>query len=156
MASTQDMIAFSERMLAGMGQPESQKGESAPPQPVRTDETFMKPGEGLQNVEVPDNYLNAILGFSKVLEASETPSEKEVKAVAEPVAKPVVEDLTEAQRLEERITSLVERLTVLLREAKEVIREMTSTGSIGTGVQKSLGMKRPVEYPPKLRKKKKA
>ena len=149
--STEEMIAFSQNMLterAAGKVPEIR--QDAPATANRPDEGFMNPNEaGLDNVEVSDDYVSQILGFSNLLEAAEPVKKTAPKATMKPE---VVQDLTEAQKLQEKISSLVERLTTLLKEAREVMNEMTSTGSIGTGVQTSLGMRRADgEYPPKAK-----
>jgi hypothetical protein len=153
MASTQDMIAFSERMLTdrALGRPTETEVQSIEETVERPDEGFIQKDDGLKNVEVPNDYINQILGFNDLLEAAKpVPKPVQAKATMKPE---VVQDLTEAERLQEKISSLVERLTMLLKEAREVMSEMTSTGSIGVGPQKSLGLKRSGnEYPPKARK----
>ena len=150
MGTIEEMLAFSERMLtdrASGNVPEIVKKQSQSSTP-RLNEGFMQPGEGLSNVEVSDNYVNNILGFNTLLEAAETPTGKVVQAP--------VQDLSEAQRLEERILGLVDKLTALLREAKVVIKEMTGCGNLGAGVQSTLMFKEGGdEYPPVAKKKKK-
>ena len=149
MASTKDMIAFSERMLNEMNGKPVQHDPSISKSDVISRENFMSPDKGIKHVKVSDDYLNQIIGFNSLLESS---------TVKEEDATPELEDLTEAQKLQEKISSLVERLTSLLKEARTVIQEMTSTGSIGVGTQSSLMFKKNgEEYPPKaLKKKKKA
>ena len=145
MATTKEMLAFSERMLSerAAGKVPEIVTESA----KRPDEGFMQPGEGLNNVEVSDDYVNQILGFSTRLEEANSDAKPAV------APKPQPQDLTEAQRLEEKITSLVERLTTLLKEARVVMQEITSSGSVGGGTQKPLMMKKGgEEYPPEPRR----
>ena len=113
MSSFKDLASITESILA----------ETEEVQPAKSDPKHID--NGIQHIEVSDSMINAILESSKSkVEEQPTPAPKQ--------------DLTEAQKLEERMTSLVERLTGLLKEAKQDMAEMTSTGSIGVGVQTNL------------------
>lgn len=85
---------------------------------------------GIKHIDLPNEYITAILESSQLLE------DKAAKKPAIVVAP--TKELSEAERLEEKLTSLVERLAILLKEAKVVMNEMTSTGSIGVGTQTNL------------------
>ena len=102
-----------------------------------------RPVIDVKDVEVPDTYVQSILSLAKALPLNEQQDEA-----------PLQEDsLSEAQRLEERMKSLVERLLELIKEAKGVMTEMTTVGSLGTGVGKKLMFKRQNgAYPPKAAK----
>jgi hypothetical protein len=102
-----------------------------------------KPILDVEDVNVPDSYVESILSFAGAMPLNEQQEEE-----------PLQEDsLSEAQRLEERMQSLVERLLELIKEAKGVMTEMTSTGCLGTGVGKKLMLKRQSDaYPPKSAK----
>ena len=102
-----------------------------------------RPVIDVKDVEVPDTYVQSILSLAKVLPLNE----QQDKA-------PLQEDsLSEAQRLEEKMQSLVERLLELIREAKGVMTEMNGTGSLSFGAGKKLMFKRQNgAYPPKAAK----
>jgi len=102
-----------------------------------------RPVIDVKDVEVPDTYVQSILSLAKVLPLNE----QQDKA-------PLQEDsLSEAQRLEEKMQSLVERLLELIREAKGVMTEMNSTGNFSFGEGKKLMFKRQNgAYPPKAAK----
>tara|TARA_R110001583_G_scaffold102331_1_gene248908 strand:+ start:52 stop:450 length:399 start_codon:yes stop_codon:yes gene_type:complete len=85
--------------------------------------------DGLKAVIVPDSYVDAILGFAGSLnETTETV--------------PEVEKIDEAAILRERRRVLIKKLKGILKEARDLMQETTFTGSIGTGIQKSMGMVR--------------
>jgi hypothetical protein len=67
---------------------------------------------------------------------------------------PDFEPITEATILKERLESLVENLKELLKEAKNVMQEMTTCGMIGVGAAKALP-RGDDTYPPVYPKKKK-
>ena len=96
----------------------------------------------VKDVEVSDSYVTSILNFAKSSPLNEQKTE-------EPKT-PVTEDsLTEAQKLEERMQSLTERLLLLIKEAKEVMSEMTTVGCLGVGTAKKLTPgKGKTKYPP--------
>ena len=97
----------------------------------------------VQGVEVSDSYVDSILNFAKSSSLNEQSTEKP----RIPVKK---SSLLEAQKLEEKMQSLVERLLKLIREAKGVMTEMTATGNVGMSVGKNLMSKcKKSAYPPK-------
>lgn len=133
------LLALSEGILAGttdvkeVALSRQQDNPSSPARPVID----------VKDVEVPDTYVQSILSLAKVLPLNE----QQDKA-------PLQEDsLSEAQRLEEKMQSLVERLLELIREAKGVMTEMNSTGNFSFGEGKKLMFKRQNgAYPPKAAK----
>src|SRR6056300_1783650 len=87
--------------------------------------------DGLKAVVVPDAFVDQIVGFNNALTESSDPEKKQAMM-------PVFEPITEATILKERLESLVENLKQLLKEAKEVMQEMTTCGMIGRGADKAL------------------
>lgn len=114
-ASTKDLLALSESILA----------ETPPVKEVVTKSTVVD--DGLKAVVVPDAFVNQIVGFNGALNESSDPDKKQEMM-------PEFEPITEATILKERLESLVENLKTLLREAKEVMEEMTTTGMIGVNL----------------------
>lgn len=133
------LLALSEGILAGttdvkeVALSRKQDNPSSPARPVIN----------VKDVEVPDTYVQSIISFATASHLNEQQDEA-----------PLQEDsLSEAQRLEEKMQSLVERLLELIREAKGVMTEMTSTGSFSFGAGKKLMFKRQKgAYPPKAAK----
>mgnify|MGYP003143842542 FL=1 len=134
MASTKDLLALSEGILA----------DPTPVKEVPVTNPIID--DGLKAIVVPDSYVDEILGFAGSMNESKQPEPiKESEVVEEP------NQLEEAKLLEQKVQSLVERLKSLLAEAKNVLQEMTTVGSLGTGTQKKM-MLRKTEYPPKMSK----
>ena len=133
------LLALSEGILAGT--PEVK--EVALTKQMDNPTAPAKPILDVGDVEVPDDYVNSILSFAGASPLNEQKNEE-----------PLQEDsLSEAQRLEERMQSLVERLSELLKEAKVVMSEVTSTGCLGATLEKKLMVKRQSDaYPPKSAK----
>ena len=93
--------------------------------------------DGLKAIEVPDSYVDQIINFAGAVNESSKPKiVNESEVVNEP------NQLGEAELLEQRVKSLVERLKELLAEAKTVLQEMTTVGSIGVGPQKKMKPKK--------------
>jgi len=82
--------------------------------------------DGLKAVVVPDAFVDQIVGFNNALTESSDPEKKQAMM-------PVFEPITEATILKERLESLVENLKQLLKEAKEVMQEISTVGGLGTG-----------------------
>ena len=114
-ASTKDLLALSESILT----------ETPPVKEVVTKSKVVD--DGLKAVVVPNEFVNQIVGFSSALKESSDPDKKQEMM-------PDFEPITEATILKERLESLVENLKTLLREAKEVMEEMTTTGMIGVNL----------------------
>lgn len=117
MQTTKNLIGIAESILAGPPVEEA-------PTPKNT-----IVDDGLKAVKVPDSYMDAILGFAGSLKET-------TKTV------PEVEKIDEAAILRERRRVLVNKLKGILKEARDLMQEMTTVGSLGTGVQKSMGMVR--------------
>jgi len=131
MASTKDLLALSEGILA----------DPTPVKEVPVTNPIID--DGLKAIVVPDSYVDEILGFAGSMNESKQPEPiKEPEVVEEP------NQLEEAELLEQKVQSLVERLKSLLAEAKNVLQEMTTVGSLGTGPQKKMMLKKDC-YPPK-------
>ena len=117
MQTTKNLIGIAESILAGPPVEEA-------PTPKNT-----IVDDGLKAVKVPDSYMDAILGFAGSLKET-------TKTV------PEVEKIDEAAILREKRRVLVNKLKGILKEARDLMQEMTTVGSLGTGVQKSMGMVR--------------
>jgi hypothetical protein len=115
-ASTKNLLALTEGILA----------ETPPVKEVvvKGDPII---DDGLKAVVVPNEFVNQIVGFNSALNESSDPDKKQELM-------PEFEPITEATILKERLESLVENLKSLLREAKEVMEEMTTTGMIGVNL----------------------
>jgi len=131
MASTKDLLALSEGILS----------EPSPVKEVPVTNPMID--DGLKAIVVPDSYVDQILGrpTSKASPKSSKPL-KESEDVSQ---------LEEADLLEQKVQSLIERLKSILIEAKSVLQEMTTVGSLGTPPQKKMMLKK-TEYPPKMSK----
>ena len=134
-ASTKDLLALSESILA----------ETPPVKEVVTKSQVVD--DGLKAVVVPNEFVNQIVGFNSALNESSDPDKKQEMM-------PEFEPITEATILKERFETLVENLKELLKEAKNVMQEMTTCGLIGKGPDKALP-RGDSSYPPVYPKKKK-
>jgi len=124
-ASTKDLLALSESILA----------ETPPVKEVVTKSKVVD--DGLKAVVVPNEFVNQIVGFNSALKESSDPDKKQEMM-------PEFEPITEATILKERLETLVENLKELLKEAREVMQEMTSSGSGLVGIVKPL-LKKPIK-----------
>jgi hypothetical protein len=115
-ASTKDLLALSESILAG-----------TPPVKAVVAKTDPIIDDGLKDVVVPNTFVDQVVGFNTALNESSDPDKKQEMM-------PEFEPITEATILKERLESLVENLKTLLKEAKEVMEEMTTTGMIGVNM----------------------
>tara|TARA_R100001460_G_scaffold83686_4_gene124608 strand:- start:1877 stop:2284 length:408 start_codon:yes stop_codon:yes gene_type:complete len=115
-ASTKDLLTLSEGILAD-------------PTPVKEVVVQSDPivDDGLKAVVVPDTFVNQVVGFSNALNESSDPDKKQEMM-------PEFEPITEATILKERLETLVESLKQLLKEARDVMEEMTTTGMIGVNM----------------------
>jgi hypothetical protein len=118
-ASTKDLLALSESILS----------ETPPVKEVVTKSKVVD--DGLKAVVVPNEFVNQIVGFNSALKESSDPNKKQEMM-------PEFQPITEATILKERLESLVENLKELLKEAKNVMQEMTTCGMIGRGADKAL------------------
>ena len=134
-ASTKDLLALSESILT----------ETPPVKEVVTKSKVVD--DGLKAVVVPNEFVNQIVGFNSALKESSDPDKKQEMM-------PEFQPITEATILKERLESLVENLKELLKEAKNVMQEMTTCGMIGRGADKALP-RGDNTYPPVYPKKKK-
>jgi len=134
-ASTKDLLALSESILT----------KTPPVKEVVTNSKVVD--DGLKAVVVPNEFVNQIVGFNSALKESSDPDKKQEMM-------PEFQPITEATILKERLESLVENLKELLKEAKNVMQEMTTCGMIGRGAEKDLP-RGDNTYPPVYPKKKK-
>jgi len=134
-ASTKDLLALSESILT----------KTPPVKEVVTNSKVVD--DGLKAVVVPNEFVNQIVGFNSALKESSDPDKKQEMM-------PEFQPITEATILKERLESLVENLKELLKEAKNVMQEMTTCGMIGRGADKALP-RGDNTYPPVYPKKKK-
>ena len=118
-ASTKDLLALSESILA----------ETPPVKEVVTKSEVVD--DGLKAVVVPDAFVKQVVGFNGALNESSDPDKKQEMM-------PEFEPITEATILKERLETLVENLKALLKEAKNVVQEVTTCGLIGKGPDKAL------------------
>jgi len=103
----------------------------------------------ITNVEVPDDFMEGLLGgketnsyLNSVLEGA-SPQPSIPRSEELPVREKVVDQT-------ERLAALLEQLTAVLSETKQLISEMTTVGSIGTGYSN------PHPFKKKKKKKKKS
>tara|TARA_R110000782_G_scaffold184388_2_gene274693 strand:+ start:63881 stop:64291 length:411 start_codon:yes stop_codon:yes gene_type:complete len=125
-----DLLAATEDIFAGMSNEPVPTGARAIP--VQMDDIR---GVVLSDALV-ENFVNFALGNDPINEGAE-PTLKEI-----PEANPRVAN---RKVIEAKVTSLIGRLTALLKEAKETIAEMTSVGMIGVNtapVQKKKRIKK--------------
>jgi len=130
-ASTKNLLALSEAIL-------NQTKPVEEVSPVGVDPIV---DDGLKNIEVPDAFVENVLNFSGRLNEGDTTTFEE---------KPV-QYLNEAKMTEERVLSLVEKLQALIKEARDVMTEMTTTGMLGAG---SMLGSQPRKFLPKKKRKK--
>ena len=117
MQTTKNLIGIAESILAG-----------PPVEEVPTPKNTVV-DDGIKAITVPDSYVDAILGFAGSL--NETTK-----------ATPKIKKIDEAAILRERRRVLVKKLKGLLKEARDLMQEMTTVGCLGAGTQKSMGMVR--------------
>jgi hypothetical protein len=79
-------------------------------------------GPNLKNIKISDNLVESIVNFA---------TKKTPESIVEE------ERVDEEELVQDRLSDLVNRLTALLKEAKEFVTEMTTTGMIGVGPMKS-------------------
>ena len=125
-ASTKNLLALTEGILS-----------QTPPVKEVVAKTDPIIDDGLKAVVVPDAFVNQIVGFNGALNESSDPDKKQELM-------PEFEPITEATILKERLESLVENLKELLKEAREVMEEMTGSGSGIVGNAKPL-FKKPIK-----------
>ena len=118
-ASTKDLLALTEGILS--------ETPSVEKVAVPNHEGRLVPDDGLKDVVVPDAFVNQVVGFSEALNETSDPDKKQDLM-------PEFEPITEATILKDRLEALVESLKSLLKEAKDVMEEMTTTGMIGVNL----------------------
>lgn len=135
-ASTKDLLAFSESILAST----TSVKEAVP---VGVDPIV---DDGLKDITVPNAFVENAINFSKRLDEGNTDSHRDSP----------VQYINEAKLVEEKLISLVERLKSLIVEARELLQEETTSGMVGgPGVQRKLMMLRPPKKSSKVRGRKK-
>jgi hypothetical protein len=125
------------------------KEMTAPKKEVKPGTTVsMAPTPDLNEITVPDSLVESLLNFAS--------HKREIKPrELDAVAKQVIEDQVQAKEAEakeeeineevvaeNKLSDLVTRLSDLLKEAKQVINEMTTAGMIGTNQKFVLGKKK--------------
>ena len=118
-ASTKDLLALTEGILS--------ETPSVEKVAVPNHEGKLVPDDGLKDIVVPNAFVNQVVGFSEALNETSDPVKKQEMM-------PEFEPINEAAVLKERLETLVESLKKLLREAKDVMEEMTTTGMIGVNM----------------------
>tara|TARA_Y100001937_G_scaffold37513_1_gene53489 strand:- start:1219 stop:1614 length:396 start_codon:yes stop_codon:yes gene_type:complete len=91
--------------------------------------------DGIKDIVVPDQFVNQLLGFNEALNESSDLDKKKEKM---PEFTPITKDVLANEKLE----ALVENLKTLLKEAREVLLELTATGSLGHAAKSSKRKKR--------------
>jgi hypothetical protein len=107
-------------------------GDTKPPvtQSSPSIEEFSKKvtsGPNLKNIKIPDNLVESIVNFA-------------TKKTPEPLVEE--ERVDEEELVQDKLSDLVRRLSALLKEAKEFVSEMTTTGMIGVGPMKGKKIKK--------------
>ena len=118
-ASTKNLLALTEGILSETPSVEKVTVPNHEGKPVIDD--------GLKNVVVPNAFVNQIVGFNDALNEASDPVKKQEMM-------PDFEPITESTILKERLETLVESLKQLLKEARNVMEEMTTTGMIGVNL----------------------
>lgn len=80
----------------------------------------------ISKVNVPNDFR------AKLIESSLSKTKKKVVEPTVVVEEEKIDEETKILQLEEKIGNLISSLTSLLKEAKEVINEVTTVGMIGT------------------------
>ena len=78
-------------------------------------------GPNLKNIKISDNLVESIVNFA-------------TKKTPEPIVEK--QRVDEEELVQDRLSDLVKRLSDLLKEAREFMTEMTTTGMIGVGPMK--------------------
>lgn len=89
-------------------------------------------GPNLKNIKISDNLVESIVNFA-------------TKKAPEPVVEE--ERVDEEELVQDRLSDLVKRLSDLLKEAREFMTEMTTTGMIGVGPMKTMKTKKKGKKP---------
>ena len=118
-ASTKNLLALTEGILS--------ETPSVEKVAVPNHEGRLVPDDGLKDVVVPNTFVNQIVGFNDALNEASDPVKKQEMM-------PDFEPITESTILKERLETLVESLKQLLKEARNVMEEMTTTGMIGVNL----------------------
>lgn len=126
--SSANSAVLAEQILQGMIRGD-EKPISSPTQPK------FNSGPNLKNIQVPDSLVESIVGF---VTNKEEPKE--------------LERFDETAKVENKISDLVRRLSDLLKEAKEVMSEMTTVGMIAPNQKFVLGKKVNKNEPSKTNK----
>ena len=118
-ASTKDLLTLTEGILSETPSVEKVVVPNHEGKPVEDD--------GLRDILVPNAFVDQIVGFNNALNESSDPEKKQEMM-------PDFEPINESVVLKERLESLVESLKSLLKEARDVMEEMTATGSFGVNL----------------------
>ena len=119
-ASTKDLLNISEQILTS----------TSPVKEVVVSDPIID--DGLKAVVVPDSFVDQIVGFagklSESCEGSHTVKSSSKKVVKKNKSAELKEDVV----LKERLETLLVNLRDLIKEAKQLINEVTFTGNLGT------------------------
>jgi hypothetical protein len=118
-ASTKNLLALTEGILSKTPSVEKVIVPNHEGKPIKDD--------GLKDVIVPNAFVDQVVGFSEALNEASDPDKKQEMM-------PDFEPINEATILKERLETLVENLKELLKEARTVMEEMTTTGMIGVNM----------------------
>lgn len=86
-------------------------------------------GPDITNIKVPDSLVESILAFNNV----KSPEEEQREELTQPE---IVSESIEEK--ETKLNTLVGKLSSLLKEAKVLLDEMTTSGMIGTNMKANL------------------
>ncbi len=114
MSSTKDLLSITEGILNSP----KPKATPVPNGSVASD--------GIKDIQIRESYLEEILSFAKPIKESTKKIQK----------------VDEVAILKERRESLIERLKALMKEARDLMTEMTTVGCLGTGKQKKMMMRK--------------
>ena len=137
MSSNADLVAATEDIFGSMNAPDKTgmpTGATAKAVPMNE----------IKGIQLSDSLVDQLVDFgARVNEGktSTTPKRRRPAPVVEEIA-----SLTNEEVLLEKVDTLIQRLSSLLKEAKETIVEMTSAGMIGTNQKFAI-------TPPKKKKK---
>jgi len=118
-ASTKDLLNISEQILTS----------TSPVKEVVVSDPIID--DGLKAVVVPDSFVDEIVGFAGKLAESCEGSHTTKSSSKKVVRKNKSSELKEAVALKERLETLLVNLRDLIKEAKQLVNEVTFTGSLG-------------------------
>lgn len=123
---------LAEQIMKGIMGGDSKPPITQSPQPIQEFSKKVTSGPNLKNINVPDNLVESIVNFA-------------TKKTPEPIVEK--QRVDEEELVQDRLSDLVKRLSDLLKEAREFMTEMTTTGMIGVGPMKGMKTKKKGKKP---------